>query len=892
MSNMSAKRHLHLLLVASLIVFLFALVPASAEETNINIVEINHYNSKSDNYINVEINNYEGNDVNCNLVLAIYSEDLTENIPLSNPITFFDIDIDQSYNHSFYFNIPISGDYTFNLTLLVENNEIVKEYYLNEGFTFYDYQEYQISEIIADYYYDPSDNANWLYDVDDSQLELRNIEEQYDTGVVLGPFDTVGLTKAILNLEYQNVKTNTANYTISVTSEFNASELYGTEWQLLHNVNDETKISLEIPEESEVFILLRGQDNEPDNENFWEISEIYLEKLSVKHALSIITQQHYFFEIGEKTEIIIETENIGIYNQQLGNISMVAELFSENEMVNSYAELSSIGSGEKQNIKININENLEPGNYFIELETTIIDKNLFFDKKVIFISISNYDYGPLNLNLHAEGNPVTIETQNDELQILINTEQINQLKISNEFTISELTIDYYIIKTNSVQNGIEFSTESQFTGNIISMINMDKVKYSVIDEETQITTIEGITAPSIIFDDGNEKILTITIKNDGFYTETYNLNYIYSPTFVSEIVGIDTIQIQPNKEESIDIRIKPLQTIPREGGSQFNIEVSNNNENRIFTYVFSYLVPTIEITEISCDRYALLAGQSLKCTTVLTNKGYYVNDLNFVIHSQEAIIEEVKIDTLDYLETWTLTTTYEPQNIGEITIVARVSTKNGEVFEKEIESKIKIIDTENNVKEDSNLINLPEINTGRSLILLAVAGILYQIKRSENLKYLGLKFFFIPLYSRLQKDTLADEPTRQKLLKHIYAEPGSNFKQLKDKFSLHNGTLAHHINILENHDIITSHRSGRQRLFFPMGANQEISRISLVTNETQRNIMDIVKGTPGITQSMISKQLSMSRQKINYHVNTLVDKAFLKIEKHGRITRLYPLYYT
>ena len=152
---MSAKRHLHLLLVASLIVFLFALVPANAEETNLNIVEIDHYNSKSDNHINVEINNFEGDDVNCNLILAIYSEDLTENIPLNNPITFFDINIDQSYNHSFYFNIPRSGDYTFNLTLLVENNEIVKEYYLSEGFTFYDYQEYQISEIIADYYYDP-----------------------------------------------------------------------------------------------------------------------------------------------------------------------------------------------------------------------------------------------------------------------------------------------------------------------------------------------------------------------------------------------------------------------------------------------------------------------------------------------------------------------------------------------------------------------------------------------------------------------------------------------------------------------------------------------------------------------------------------------------------------
>ena len=491
-----------------------------------------------------------------------------------------------------------------------------------------------------------------------------------------------------------------------------------------------------------------------------------------------------------------------------------------------------------------------------------------------------------------EESPLIIDTQNDKMEILVKSDEINQLNFSNEFTTSELIDNYYIVKTNSIQNRIEITTEDSFTGNIISMINMDEIKYSVIDEKTQINTIEGITAPSIVFDDGEEKILTILIKNEGFYTETYSLNYIYSSTFVSEIEGINTIQIQPNSEESIDITIKPLETIPREGGSQFNIEVSNDNENKIFTYVFSYLNSAVEMSEISCDRYALLEGQSLKCTTILTNVGYFISDLNFIIYSQEDIIEEVKIDSLDHMETWTLTTTYEPPIIGEITITVAVITSSGEVFEKESDSKIKIIATENNANENSNQITVPEINAGRSLIILTLAGMLYQIKRSENLKYLGLKFFFIPMYSRLQKDTLADEPTRQKLLKYIYAEPGANFKQLKDKFSLHNGTLAHHINILENHDIITSHRSGRQRLFFPMGVNQEISRISLVTNETQRNIMNIVKDTPGITQSMISKQMNMSRQKINYHVNSLVDKAFLKIEKHGRITRLYPLYYT
>ena len=889
---MSAKRHLHILLVASLIVFLFALIPASAEETNLNIIGIEHHHSKEENVIGIQIENYEDQNINCNLMLTIYSTDLTEDIPLADSITFFDIETDENYTHTFTFNIPRSGDYVFNLTLLVEKNQTLSEHYISEIFTFYDYQEYQINEIIVDYYYDPLDNANWLYDIDEKAIELKNIEDSYDTGIVLGPFDTTDFLYSNLNLEYESVKSSNAIYTISSTTQFNSSEIYGTEWQLLHNVNGETSVKVEIPKDSEVFILLRGQDDEPLTEDYWKINNISLEKITIKHSLSINTQTDYFFKIGEKSEIIIEAKNMGTFDQQLGNVSIIAKLFNENEMLNSFAALPSIESGETQSIKINIGDNLDPGNYFVRLETTIINNNLFSEQRLIFISVSNYNYGVFELNLTEESKLFTTDIQNDNIQILINSEEINKLNFSSDYTISELTENYYIIKAQNIKGIVELHTETNFAGKILSIINMDEIKYSIIDEQTKISTIEGITAPSIIFDDGNEKILTITIRNEGFYTETYNLNYIYSPTFVSDIEGIKTIEVQPNKEEYIVINIQPLESIPREGGSQFNIEVSNNNENKISTYVFSYLPPSIEITEIDCDRYALLAGQSLKCTTILTNTGYYADDLTFLISSQEVIIEEVKINSLDYLETWTLTTNYNPQIIGETTIIVNVITNDGEIFEGEIESKIKIISAEKSESEENNVVNIPEISLGRSAFLLTLAGVLYQINRSENLKYLGLKFFFVPMYSRLQKDTLAEDPTRQKLLKYIYAEPGANFKQLKDRFSLHNGTLAHHVNILENHDVITSHRSGRQRLFFPMGANQEISRVSLVTNETQRNIMEIIKETPGITQTMISKQLGMSRQKINYHVNSLVDKAFLKIEKQGRITRLYPLYYT
>ena len=48
--------------------------------------------------------------------------------------------------------------------------------------------------------------------------------------------------------------------------------------------------------------------------------------------------------------------------------------------------------------------------------------------------------------------------------------------------------------------------------------------------------------------------------------------------------------------------------------------------------------------------------------------------------------------------------------------------------------------------------------------------------------------------------------------------------------------------ILENHNIIVSQKSGRQRLFFPFGStNSTRIRTSLVTNNTQKEIIEIAQ---------------------------------------------------
>ena len=889
---MSARRHLHLLLVASLIVLLFALVPAKAESAEVKIIEVEHFNTKEENQIEVNIVNNNQEIINCNLVLTIYSIDLTENIPLSDSITFFDVNANNNYTHIFSFNIPLSGEYLFNLSLLTERNDTINQYYQNNAFTFYDVNEYNLGEIIADYYFDPEDNANWIYDGEEESIELKNIENSYNTGIVLGPFSTLGLSESKIKFDFENRKSADSLYTISLTTEFNSSEIYATEWTMLQEIGQTNNFTVDLPQNSVVFILLNGQDSSPEVTNFWKINNIYLEKLSLKHALDTLVQPSYFFEIGKKQEIEFEIKNVGSFNQQLGNVTIFNEIRDESGILESYVSIPSIENDETQKIEVDFDEILGPGNYYLITKIMILNENIFLEEKLSFISVSNYNYGEFEINLQGENDIFEIETQNDNVELLINTEDFENIEIYSDNTFTQLTEDFYVVSITEMEKNIKIGTNSSFSGKILSIINLDQIKFSVSSEGTSVETVEGITAPAIIFDDGTSRTLNVKIDNQGFYTETYNIDYIYSPTFISKIDGLTSITIQPNSFEIVEIEVEPLKNIPREGGSQFNIEISNNNENQIITYVLSYLKPEIEITDISCNRYALLIGQEVKCTTTLTNLGYLANDLNFFIYSDEVVIDEVKIDSLKYLETWTLATSYEPSKVGETSIIVSAVTEDGTLYEDELNAKIKIVATENSESENSNEINMPNISAGKSLIILTIAGILFQINRSENLKYLGLKFFFVPMYSRLQKDTLVDEPTRQKLLKYIYSEPGANFKQLKDKFSLHNGTLAHHINILENHEIITSHRSGRQRLFFPMGVNQEISRVSLVTNETQLNIMDIVKETPGITQAMISKQLNMSRQKVNYHVNSLVDKAFIKIEKQGRITRLFPLYYT
>ena len=144
-------------------------------------------------------------------------------------------------------------------------------------------------------------------------------------------------------------------------------------------------------------------------------------------------------------------------------------------------------------------------------------------------------------------------------------------------------------------------------------------------------------------------------------------------------------------------------------------------------------------------------------------------------------------------------------------------------------------------------------------------------------KYASL-FFPIPLYSRIKKDRVLENKTREDIYTFVSKNPGSNRLSIKTSLSLANGSTGHHLRTLEREGYIKSIKDGRFRKFFVSGT--KVSKIS----EMQNKIAKIIENNPGIMQIEIASKLKVSRQTVNYHVKYLADKGLVQVVTSGRKT--------
>jgi len=159
----------------------------------------------------------------------------------------------------------------------------------------------------------------------------------------------------------------------------------------------------------------------------------------------------------------------------------------------------------------------------------------------------------------------------------------------------------------------------------------------------------------------------------------------------------------------------------------------------------------------------------------------------------------------------------------------------------------------------------------------------YFIKRSyikEGRSYLSLADIF-------------QNEIRLNLLTQILNNPGIHHNELLRSCTLNKGQLQWHLDTLLKHSIIKKEKHGQYTIYFPITSSREAIEAfknQFSKSKTTLEVLNTVKNNPGINSTEISRILNLSRNSIKYHIDKLVEKNYIRLEKKGRVNELYLTY--
>ncbi len=171
---------------------------------------------------------------------------------------------------------------------------------------------------------------------------------------------------------------------------------------------------------------------------------------------------------------------------------------------------------------------------------------------------------------------------------------------------------------------------------------------------------------------------------------------------------------------------------------------------------------------------------------------------------------------------------------------------------------------------------------GSSIILSAGVAVFLA---SEGFK-IALISLFVPLYMKLKKGKLLDNYDRGRVYQYIEINPGEHYNQIKRDLGLPNGSLVHHLRVLEQGEKIKSRRDGRFRRFYTRGTQIPVTNGGVLT-EVQKRITDSAKDLPGITQKEMASVLGIHQSSVSYQMSKLEERGLIRTEKKGRKVHYY-----
>ncbi len=168
-----------------------------------------------------------------------------------------------------------------------------------------------------------------------------------------------------------------------------------------------------------------------------------------------------------------------------------------------------------------------------------------------------------------------------------------------------------------------------------------------------------------------------------------------------------------------------------------------------------------------------------------------------------------------------------------------------------------------------------------SVIALGIGGLL-----ATEVGKLGLLSLFVPLYMKLKKEEVLDHYERGRVYQYIELNPGDHYNSIKRALSLNNGTLTHHLYVLEKGMKIRSRRDGIYKRFYSLSEAIPENNGGILS-EAQKRITDTIRDLPGANQRELSSMLGMRQSTLSYQLAKLESAGIIYATRVGRNANYY-----
>jgi predicted transcriptional regulator len=145
-----------------------------------------------------------------------------------------------------------------------------------------------------------------------------------------------------------------------------------------------------------------------------------------------------------------------------------------------------------------------------------------------------------------------------------------------------------------------------------------------------------------------------------------------------------------------------------------------------------------------------------------------------------------------------------------------------------------------------------------------------------------------PLFSRIERGDVLDNPVRARVLDAVAQEPGLSLSEVTQRAGIAWGTAVHHLRLLERHRLVVSVRELAHHRYFAADTPAAAQRaaVSVVLHPTARRIAEFVAQRPGTDQAGICRALRLNNPSASKHLSQFESRGLVQSQRVGR-SRLY-----